>query len=53
MSNGFLSLIDLASELAETLKSKMVEMDGLQMMWNGIAGAGETYLCSHLCGPWP
>ncbi len=53
MSNGFCSCIDLASELVETLTSKLVEMDGLQMRWNGMAGAGETSLCSHLCGPCP
>ncbi len=53
MSNRFWSFIDLASELAETLKSKLVGMDELRMTWNGMAGAGETYLCSHLCEPWP
>ncbi len=53
MSNRFCSFIDLATELAETLKSILVEMDRLWMMLNGMAGAGKTSLCSHSCGPWP
>ncbi len=53
MSNGFCSFVVLAFELAETLKSKLVERDGSQMMQKGMDSAGETSLCSHLCGPWP
>ena len=39
ISNGFCSF-----ELAETLKSKLVERDGSRMMWKGMAG--ETSRCS-------
>ena len=39
ISNGFCSF-----ELAETLKSELVERDGSRMMWKGMAG--ETSRCS-------
>ena len=49
----FCSVVVLAFELAETIKPKILERDGSWMTWKGVAGAGETSLCSHLCGPWP
>ncbi len=54
MSKGFCSFIDSASELAETLKSKLVEMDGPQMTWNGMAGVPVRLPFVHInVGPGP